>query len=144
MFRRRWKTLIQFPDFFDKIMTKSLKFSDNPRENILAKHCFSSLHNLILKKIPFFQFQCWCSQARCTAWPRTTLIIGGRGKLGFATIFVWGCRDWIVIELHQSKVGNDNGNFSEEFWYLTFVKENIETLCRHKIFINYQKSCFCT
>ena len=92
MFNRRWETLIQFPDFFDKIMTKSLKFPDRTRQNILAKTLFFCITQPNSEKKHFPQFQC-CSpqaQAPCTACTRTALIIGGWGNSWILSQFLSG------------------------------------------------------
>ena len=83
--------------FFDKIMTKSLKFSDNPGQKILAKTLFFCIIQPNSEKTTFPLFQCCCLQAPCTAWRRTTLIIGGRRNFLFLPQFL----SRVVVTLHK-------------------------------------------
>ena len=60
----------------------------NPRQNILAKILFFCITQAAPEKKPLPQFQCCWPQAPCSAWPRATLIIGGRGTFWFLPQFL--------------------------------------------------------
>ena len=88
----------------------------NPRQNILAKILFFCITQAAPEKKPLPQFQCCWPQAPCSAWPRTTLIIGGRGT-GFCHKFchrvVW------KMKKAKKRTGTISMCIRNKFWLFT-------------------------